>query len=360
MCLRTALGFARQAHARSSRPRGRRAERSRARSRPLARSLRSPRRASPGPRLGPSLWSASVSSQCCQSGLSVERVAQVRRGGQRSDVVVETSVSRRWTVACQSALAATRLGRRHAPSGSSSCRTNDGAGTAIWSCRSSRIGATCGRVVRSSAASRHTSVAGPEPARPAIGVRRTAADGEARDRAEADATAWPAGRVWPSSLAWATCLPSTQSPSTPTNPLSGLVVGERPEPEVPDGWTTITVKAASLNHHDLFSLRGVGLKQEQLPMILGTDAAGLDEDGNEVVVHGVISDAVVERRRDLRPEAVAALRAPPGCDGRAGRRTAPQRRAQARVAVLRRGGLPADRLAHGLPDALHARRAQAR
>ena len=74
------------------------------------------------------------------------------------------------------------------------------------------------------------------------------------------------------------------------DPLSGLVVGERPEPEVPDGWTTVEVRAASLNHHDLFSLRGVGLKEEQLPMILGTDAAGIDEDGNEVVVHGVISD----------------------------------------------------------------------
>jgi NADPH:quinone reductase-like Zn-dependent oxidoreductase len=73
-------------------------------------------------------------------------------------------------------------------------------------------------------------------------------------------------------------------------PLKGLVVGERPDPDVPDGWTTVTVKAASLNHHDLWSLRGVGLKQEQLPMILGCDAAGLDEDGNEVVVHAVISD----------------------------------------------------------------------
>jgi NADPH:quinone reductase-like Zn-dependent oxidoreductase len=73
-------------------------------------------------------------------------------------------------------------------------------------------------------------------------------------------------------------------------PLNGLVVGERPDPEVPDGWTTVTVKAASLNHHDLWSLRGVGLKQDALPMILGCDAAGLDEDGNEVVVHAVISD----------------------------------------------------------------------
>src|SRR6188472_3536567 len=77
---------------------------------------------------------------------------------------------------------------------------------------------------------------------------------------------------------------------SPDDPLSGLVVGERPDPEVPDGWTTVTVKATALNHHDLWSLRGVGLKEESLPMILGCDAAGLDEDGNEVVVHAVVSD----------------------------------------------------------------------
>ncbi len=74
------------------------------------------------------------------------------------------------------------------------------------------------------------------------------------------------------------------------DPLSGLVLGERPDPVAPDGWTTVTVKAASLNHHDLWSLRGVGLRQEALPMILGCDAAGYDEDGNEVVVHAVVSD----------------------------------------------------------------------
>ncbi|TQK70469.1 zinc-binding dehydrogenase [Nocardioides sp. SLBN-35] len=74
------------------------------------------------------------------------------------------------------------------------------------------------------------------------------------------------------------------------DPLTGLVLGERPDPVAPDGWTTVTVKAASLNHHDLWSLRGVGLKAEALPMILGCDAAGYDEDGNEVVVHAVVSD----------------------------------------------------------------------
>lgn len=74
------------------------------------------------------------------------------------------------------------------------------------------------------------------------------------------------------------------------DPLNALVLGERPDPEVPDGWTTVQVKAASLNHHDLWSLRGVGLREEALPMILGCDAAGIDEDGNEVVVHAVVSD----------------------------------------------------------------------
>jgi NADPH:quinone reductase-like Zn-dependent oxidoreductase len=74
------------------------------------------------------------------------------------------------------------------------------------------------------------------------------------------------------------------------NPLTGLELGERPDPVVPEGWTTVTVKATALNHHDLWTLRGVGVKAEQLPLILGCDAAGIDEDGNEVIVHSVIGD----------------------------------------------------------------------
>jgi NADPH:quinone reductase-like Zn-dependent oxidoreductase len=76
----------------------------------------------------------------------------------------------------------------------------------------------------------------------------------------------------------------------PEDPLSGLEIGDRPEPEVPEGWTSVAVRAAALNHHDLWSLRGVGLAPDRLPMILGCDAAGIDEEGNEVVVHAVISD----------------------------------------------------------------------
>lgn len=76
----------------------------------------------------------------------------------------------------------------------------------------------------------------------------------------------------------------------PDSPLDGLAVGDVPEPDIPDGWVVVEVRAAALNHHDLWSLRGVGLRDEQLPMILGCDAAGVDPDGNEVLVHAVIAD----------------------------------------------------------------------
>jgi NADPH:quinone reductase-like Zn-dependent oxidoreductase len=69
------------------------------------------------------------------------------------------------------------------------------------------------------------------------------------------------------------------------------------------------VRAASLNHHDLWTLRGVGIKSEQLPMILGCDAAGIDEaTGEEVVVHSVINaegwsgDETLDPRRSLLSE----------------------------------------------------------
>ncbi|WP_062200817.1 zinc-binding dehydrogenase [Demequina salsinemoris] len=75
---------------------------------------------------------------------------------------------------------------------------------------------------------------------------------------------------------------------SPDDPASALDVGERPEPEARENWTTIDVRAASINHHDLWSLKGVGLTERQLPMILGCDAAGVAPDGTEVVVHGVI------------------------------------------------------------------------
>jgi NADPH:quinone reductase-like Zn-dependent oxidoreductase len=77
------------------------------------------------------------------------------------------------------------------------------------------------------------------------------------------------------------------------DPLAGLELGERPDPSPPDGWTTVTVRAAALNHHDVWTLRGVGISADRLPIVLGCDAAGVDEDGNDVIVHAVIGDPAV-------------------------------------------------------------------
>jgi len=74
----------------------------------------------------------------------------------------------------------------------------------------------------------------------------------------------------------------------PQDPLAALVVGEREEPRPHDGWVEVTVRAASLNMHDLWTLRGVGIKPDQFPMILGCDGAGTLADGTEVVIHSVI------------------------------------------------------------------------
>jgi len=82
---------------------------------------------------------------------------------------------------------------------------------------------------------------------------------------------------------------SCTSQSAP-DPLSGLTVGGQPEPELPAGWARVHVRAASLNHHDLWSLKGVGLPADRLPMVLGCDAAGVTDDGQEVVVHALIGD----------------------------------------------------------------------
>jgi NADPH:quinone reductase-like Zn-dependent oxidoreductase len=92
-------------------------------------------------------------------------------------------------------------------------------------------------------------------------------------------------------------------------PLDALVVGEIEPPPSPERWVRVHVKAAALNHHDVWSLRGVGLPADRLPMILGCDAAGITDDGREVIVHAVInspdfigSDATYDPKRSLLSE----------------------------------------------------------
>jgi NADPH:quinone reductase-like Zn-dependent oxidoreductase len=98
----------------------------------------------------------------------------------------------------------------------------------------------------------------------------------------------------------------------PDDPLAALTIGEIEPPPTPDDWVTVNVQASALNHHDLWSLRGVGLPSERLPMILGCDAAGFDPEGKPVVIHAVIgggpsgeptiSDETMDPKRTLLSE----------------------------------------------------------
>jgi NADPH:quinone reductase-like Zn-dependent oxidoreductase len=97
-----------------------------------------------------------------------------------------------------------------------------------------------------------------------------------------------------------------------TQPLSGLEVGPVPEPEPREGWVVVEVKAAALNRHDLFSLEGVGLPAERLPMILGCDAAGVDDEGNEVIVHAVVARDGWSGDETLDPERTLLSELHPG------------------------------------------------
>ena len=130
---------------------------------------------------------------------------------------------------------------------------------------------------------------------------------------------------------------------------------------MPDGWVSVQVRAAALNHHDVWSLRGVGLPADRLPMILGCDAAGVAPDGREVIVYAVINDpgftgtdATYDPRRSLLSERY------PGTFAAHGPGAGRQSDRQAGRAQLRRGGLPADRLADRVPDAVHRLRSPAR
>jgi NADPH:quinone reductase-like Zn-dependent oxidoreductase len=85
------------------------------------------------------------------------------------------------------------------------------------------------------------------------------------------------------------------------DPLANLEIGEVPDPVPTQGQVLVAVGAASLNHHDLWTLRGVGSRRFTEPQVLGCDAAGTvlgyggepPEDaipvGSRVVVHSVMT-----------------------------------------------------------------------
>jgi NADPH:quinone reductase-like Zn-dependent oxidoreductase len=101
-------------------------------------------------------------------------------------------------------------------------------------------------------------------------------------------------------------------PPGSNDPLSALEVADGPAAPAPPGWVRVTVGAAALNRHDLWSLRGVGLPADRLPMVLGCDAAGTTDDGADVVVHAVVSDEEFRGDETLDPRRTLLSELHPG------------------------------------------------
>ena len=139
----------------------------------------------------------------------------------------------------------------------------------------------------------------------------------------------------------------------PRSPLDALVVGERPDPEAPDGWVPVPSRPPVAEHARHLDAARRRDQEEQFPMILGCDGAGTLHDGTEVVICTRHRRPGVVRRRDARPAAQHAHREAPGHvrrHGRGARRATPSRMPEGLTAVAgRRDG---HGLAHRLPDAL--------
>lgn len=75
-----------------------------------------------------------------------------------------------------------------------------------------------------------------------------------------------------------------------TDPRLAVSVTDGPESLVPVGWTTVRMRAATINASDFAMMRGHGADPTRLPTVLGSDGAGIDADGNEVIVYPVVTD----------------------------------------------------------------------
>ncbi|MGH1555383.1 Zn-dependent oxidoreductase [Streptomyces sp. L7] len=104
-------------------------------------------------------------------------------------------------------------------------------------------------------------------------------------------------------------LVATAVSQSATDPPAGLVLCNITKHKPRPGWSVVRVAASSPTVHDLWTLRGGGHPHEWLPIAPGCDAAGHDEDANEVPVCPVIAgpdadnaDEMLDRGRALLPE----------------------------------------------------------
>jgi NADPH:quinone reductase-like Zn-dependent oxidoreductase len=86
------------------------------------------------------------------------------------------------------------------------------------------------------------------------------------------------------------------------DPISAIKISPRPQPIPQDGWVKIKMQAVGLNYHDIFTMRGLGMRPPKFPLNLGCEGAGVLEDGTEVLLYPVMGDPNFKGDETLDPE----------------------------------------------------------
>jgi NADPH:quinone reductase-like Zn-dependent oxidoreductase len=88
----------------------------------------------------------------------------------------------------------------------------------------------------------------------------------------------------------------------PDDPISAIKIAPRLQPAPKKGWVRVKMQAVGLNYHDIFTMRGLGMRPPKFPLILGCEGAGVLEDGTEVLLYPAMGDPNFKGDETLDPE----------------------------------------------------------
>ncbi|PMD44828.1 NAD(P)-binding protein [Hyaloscypha variabilis F] len=86
------------------------------------------------------------------------------------------------------------------------------------------------------------------------------------------------------------------------NPISTIKIAPRLQPIPQEGWVKVKMLVVGLNYHDIFTMRGLGMRAPKFPLILGCEGAGVLEDGTEVLLYPAMGNPDFNGEETLDPD----------------------------------------------------------
>ena len=86
------------------------------------------------------------------------------------------------------------------------------------------------------------------------------------------------------------------------DPISAIKTAPRLQPTPQEGWVRVKMLAVGLNYHDIFTMRGLGMRTPKFPLILGCEGAGVLDDGTEVLLYPAMGNPNFKGDETLDPD----------------------------------------------------------